>query len=100
MNSSKHLPSASSFVGHVRNGVIVPDVAVPLNEGQAVRVEPVNEGMETESAQQRVERIARLQQLFDAWTEEDSQLSDEEAGRLQIALEQNRGLSFRSPQLD
>lgn len=96
----KYLPSASSFVGHVKNGVIVPDVAVPLNEGQIVRVEPVNEGMETESAQQRVERIARLQQLFDAWTEEDSQLSDEEAGRLQIALEQNRGLSLRSPRLD
>ncbi len=80
--------------------MIVPDEAVSLNEGQAVRVEPINERVEAETATERADRVQRLQQLFDEWTAEDSQLSDEEADRLRIALEQNRGMSFRTPQLD
>ena len=52
--------------------------------------------METE----RADRLRRLQQLFAEWTDEDARLSDEEADRLQSALEENHGLRFRSPKLD
>jgi hypothetical protein len=85
------------YTGHVKNGVIVLDAQVNLDEGQAVRVEPLsNAPLDA----QRAERIRQLQQLFSAWTVEDGRLTDEEADRLRAALEQHRGLGFRSPALD
>lgn len=44
----------------------------------------------------QVERLQTLRQLFFEWTLEDRQLSLKEADRLHVALEQNRGLLFRS----
>jgi hypothetical protein len=44
----------------------------------------------------QVERLQTLRQLFFEWTLEDRQLSLKEADRLHVALEQNRGLRFRS----
>ena len=58
--------------------------------GQAVRIEPLAD---------TTERMLQLQQLFDQWTQEDGQLSPEDADRLHIALEQSQGLKFRTPEL-
>lgn len=84
-----------AYTGHVKNGVIVLDAQITLDEGQAVRVEPV---APIDAA--RADRLRQLQQLFTQWTEEDGLLTDEEAGRLHAALDQSRGLEFRSPALD
>ena len=48
----------------------------------------------------RAERLRLLQQLFTQWTEEDAQLSDQDADRLDTALEPQRGVQFRSPTID
>jgi hypothetical protein len=97
MDKTERDRTPQSYTGHVHNGVIVLDADVRLAEGQAVRVEPLGAPL-TES--ERAERVRRLKQLFHQWREEDSQLSDEEGDRLRIALEQNRGLSFRPVDLD
>ncbi len=44
--------------------------------------------------------VRMLQELFTGWTEEDAQLTDEEADRLRNALEQDRRPRLRSPILD
>ncbi len=93
-------PMPFSLTGHVRNGVVVPDDQVPLPEGQTVRIEPISPGTPSAEEAQRAERVQRLQQLFAEWTEEDVRLSDEEADCLHRALEQQRGIQFRSPTLD
>gem|GEM_PF-2720258 len=92
--------SASAFIGHVKNGVVVLDAQIALKDGQAVRVEPLGQGAETQLDAERADRLRQLQQLFAEWTEEDGRLSDEDADRLHTALEGNPGLSFRSPTLD
>ena len=84
-----------AYTGHVKNGVIVLDAQITLDEGQAVRVEPV-----ASVDAGRADRLCQLQQLFTQWTEEDGQLTDEEANRLHAALDHSRGLELRSPQLD
>jgi hypothetical protein len=89
--------TSSPHFGHVKNGVVVLDTPLKLKEGQAVRVEPVEDEMERQAD---TDRVRGLQQLFAEWTEEDAKLSNEEADRLHIALEQNRGLRFQSPTLD
>ena len=100
MKPSEALPSPA-YIGHVKNGIVVLDAQVPLREGQTVRVEPLDNGMDTQLVdQEQADRGRQLQQLFAEWTEEDSKLSDEEADRLHSALEQSCGLSFRSPKLD
>jgi hypothetical protein len=90
--------TSASYVGHVKNGVVVLDSHVVLKEGQAVRVEALPASAQPQH--ERTDRARRLQQLLAEWAEEDGKLSDEEAGRLQSALSQNRGLGFRSPMLD
>jgi hypothetical protein len=97
MEKTERQPLPQSYTGHVENGVIVLDAPIRLPEGQAVRVEPLNVVL-TES--DRSDRVRQLKQLFHQWTEEDSNLSEEEADRLRVALEENRGLRFRSPDLD
>jgi hypothetical protein len=100
MKQPEDAPAATSYIGHVRNGVVVLDGPVTLREGQVVRVEPIGEKMGTPPDIERTDRVQQLQQLFAKWTEEDGELSDEEADGLRTALEQSRGLSFRSPKLD
>jgi hypothetical protein len=97
MDKTERQPLPQSYTGHVENGVIVLDASIRLPEGQAVRVEPLNVLL-TES--DRSDRVRQLKQLFHQWTEEDSNLSEEEADRLRVALEENGGLRFRSPDLD
>ena len=92
--------SPASYLGHVKNGVVVLDTQVALNDGQAVRVEPLGPGTGAKLDTERADRVRQLQQYFAEWTVEDGKLSDAEADRLHAALEQNRGLSFRSPTLD
>lgn len=89
--------ASQAYTGHVKNGVIVLDGQVNLNEGQTVRVEPLAQGPVDG---ERAERVRQLQQLFAQWTDEDGKLSDEEADRLRAALDQSRGLSLRSSALD
>ena len=89
--------SAQTYTGHVKNGVIVLDAQVTLDEGQAVRVEPLTD---SPLAALQAQRVHQLQELFAEWTEEDGRLTDEDADRLRTALQQNRGLGFRSPALD
>lgn len=96
MNSSTTESPSPSYLGHVKNGVIVVDAMVTLSEGQAVRIAPLVE----EIAAPIADQLQRMKTLFAQWDEEDSSLTDEEADRLQLALQQNRGLSFRTPQLD
>ena len=100
MKNSETPSPASSYIGHVKNGVIIIDAQISLQDGQAVRVEPLGPQTETPIDAERAERVGRLQQLFTQWTDEDATLSDEEADRLQSALAENHGLRFRSPTLD
>jgi hypothetical protein len=90
--------TSASYIGHVKNGVVVLDSNVVLTDGQAVRVEPLPAS--APQKHEREDRVRRLQRVLAEWTEEDSKLSDEEADRLHSALAQNHGLSFRSPLLD
>ena len=46
----------------------------------------------------RMERVRQLQSLFQQWTEEDALLSNEEADRLRLALNNSQGLQFRVPE--
>lgn len=91
--------SSVSHVAHVKNGVVVLDTQVVLNDGQAVRVEPLGPGTGMQFDIERADRLRQLQQLFAEWTVEDGKLSDAEADLLHAALEQNLGISFRSPTL-
>ena len=100
MKIPETLPSASSYVGHVRNGVIVPDANFALTEGLAVRFEPLEQELVTPISDERADQLQQMQKLFAQWDEEDSNISDEDAESFHQALEQNRGLSFRIPQLD
>ncbi|MFL5330493.1 MAG: hypothetical protein ACJ8C4_16440 [Gemmataceae bacterium] len=93
MNESEPMP-ATPQIGHVKNGVVVLDAPGALPEGQTVRVEPVPEAEAKVEAERR-DRIQQLQQLFDEWTDEDGKLTDEEANRLRVALDDSRGLHFR-----
>src|SRR5262245_56134451 len=99
MNS--RMPSTGPYyIGHVKNGVIILDAPTSLTEGQAVRVEPLEQGADASRAMDSAVRIQQLQRLFAEWTEEDGKLSGEEADRLHAGLEQTSGLGFRSPKLD
>ncbi len=79
MRESESSAPAGSYIGHVKNGVVVLDMQVSLQEGQAVRVEPLEQEKPTHLNQERADRVRRLQQLFSEWTEEDAKLSDEDA---------------------
>ena len=48
----------------------------------------------------RIELLEKLRELCEQWTQEDGQLSLEEADRLHVALGQNRGLRYRSLDLN
>src|SRR5437763_539846 len=98
MKPSETPAPAPSYIAHVKDGVVVIDARLP--DGRAVRVEPLAPGANTPVDAERDERVRRLQQLFAVWTDEDAKLSDEEADRLQAALEGNRGLNLWSPALD
>lgn len=100
MKNSESPQSVASYVGHIKNGVVVLDTAIPLRDGQAVRVEPLGDRAQSPLEADRANRLHRLQQLFTQWTEEDAQLPGEQADLLQHALEQNQGMRFRSPTLD
>ena len=97
MSPTETLSPPPSYIGHVRNGVVVLDQNAPLTEGQAVRVEPVASQAMLDA--DRMERVRQLQSLFQQWTEEDAQLSNEEADRLRLALNSSQGLQFRVPEL-
>lgn len=101
MNPAETLSPSPSYIGHVRNGLVVLDAQVSLVEGQAVRVEPLQVSSATTSMldAELSDRVHRVQKMFDEWTREDNLLSDEEADRLHVALEENRGLEFRAPDL-
>jgi hypothetical protein len=88
-------PLLSSFSGHVKNGVVVLDPGTSLPEGLSVRIEPIEENSPTNGS-----LLKGMQTLFTQWSEEDGQLSNEEADRLQIALEQNRGVTLRNFELE
>jgi hypothetical protein len=96
MKPSETPAPPASYIGHVKDGVVVFDAHVSLPDGQAVRVEPLGEAPLT---QERADQVRRLQQLFAEWTEEDGKLSEEEAERLHTALERSPRLRFRSPEL-
>jgi hypothetical protein len=100
MKNSEPNSPASSFTGHVKNGVIVLDVNIDLQDGLPVRVEPLASGQGAQIDLSRAEHVRRVQELFAQWTEEDGKLSDEEAGRLRTALEESRGLQFGAPMLE
>ena len=92
-------PSASFYIGHVRNGVVVLDSDVPaLPEGQTVRVEPV-EDSDYFVERKRIDALCRLRILFKQWTDEDSLLLPDDSDQLRLALNQNKGLTFRRPGL-
>ena len=90
-----------TYLGHVKNGVVhfdptPTDGNVPCVDGQAVKVEPII----SDSAHDRARRLSELQRRFAEWTEEDGQLSDEQADCLQAALEKVGRLTLRQPDID
>jgi hypothetical protein len=97
MNSSEHPSPSRSYIGHIKNGVVVLDGDVPLSEGQSVRVEPIDE---RPGAAPTLERAREVQRLFNEWTDEDGRLPSEEADRLEMALGENMGFELRSPSVD
>lgn len=97
MKPSEQPSSPPSYLGHVKNGVLVPDVHSNLVEGQAVRIEPLGQEPPTSLEREQADRVRQLQRLFEQWTAEDGQLADEEADRLRIALKADCALTFRSP---
>ena len=100
MKPSEAPSPVPSYTGHVRNGVVILDGQVPLQDGQAVRVEPLAPGAAAPVAAEPSDRVQELQRLFAAWTEEDAALSDDEADQLQTELEQRRRLRFGSAEPD
>ena len=97
MSTTKTFPPPPSYIGHVRNGVVVLDHHASLSEGQAVRVEPLATPATLDA--DRMNRLQKMRQLFEQWTEEDRQLTPEEADRLHSALDQSHGLEFRVPEV-
>lgn len=89
--------AATSYLGHVENGVVVFDTSAPFLEGQIVRVEPVDADM---ADPDRDERIRQLQALFATWDEEDAKLSECDSALLSEGLATNPGLKFKVPDLD
>ena len=101
MNPAETLSPVPSYVGHVRNGLVVLDADASLIEGQAVRVEPL-QVPSAEAGRMDAELSARVQKMrtiFEQWTQEDSQVSPEVAEEFHRALETNRGLEFQTPNL-
>jgi hypothetical protein len=86
------------YFGHVKNGVILLDTEASLPEGQAVRVEALPE--QPAISEETADRLQRMRTLFAQWREEDGHLTDDQAERLETALQQNRGLTLRLPKLD
>ena len=101
MNPSETLSPSPSYIGHVRNGIVVLDADASFIEGQAVRVEPLQVpsteagGMDSELAA----RVQKIRTIFEQWTQEDSHVSPEVAEEFHLALEANRGLEFQTPDL-
>ena len=100
MKNSETSASASSYIGHVKNGVVVLDAHVDLADGQTVRVEPLGPEGTTLIRNERVAQLQQMQELFSQWDEEDSQISTDDAESFHNALKQNRGLCFRTPKMD
>jgi hypothetical protein len=86
----------TAYLGHVKHGVIILDTDAVLTEGQAVRVLPLPMELSTTPTGERAEQLQRMKTLFAQWDEEDQSLSDEEAARLQNALQENGRLAFRT----
>ena len=101
MNPTETLLPVPSYIGHVRNGLVVLDADASLAEGQAVRVEPLQVssaeagGMDAELAA----RVQKIRAIFEQWSQEDSEVSPEVAEEFHLALEANRGLEFQTPDL-
>ena len=97
MTSTEALSPATSYIGHVRNGVVILDRDASLSEGQAVRVEPL--ATQATSDADRLNRLQKMRNLFEQWTEEDRRLTPDAADRLLATLDQNQGLEFRVPKV-
>ncbi len=100
MKQSENLPSGTPLVGHVKNGVIIVEGNAAFVEGQAVRIEPLPRETTLPTAEACEEKLNRMESHFAQSDEEDSKITDEEADRLRVALQQNPRLSFRIPKLD
>ncbi len=92
--------SPTPYVGQVRNGVVAFDAHVPIADGQIVRVEPLPCRNDVRADSDRADRVRQLQKSFGDWNEEESQLTDEEADRLDTALAQHARLTLWSAKLD
>ena len=82
-----------TYLGHVRHGMIVPDVPIPLAEGTPVRFEKLQE-VEPETT--LAEKRKQFDELINKWDEEDANVTDEEAMAFQQELAKDRGLRFHS----
>jgi hypothetical protein len=80
----------TSFIGHVRNGVVALKGAVSLADGQSVRVELPGGGTGDRNKADGGDRVRQLQLLFADWTEEEGKLADEEVDRFRVALDRNQ----------
>lgn len=99
MNPLETASAPVAYTGRVKNGVVVLDAQISLSEGQEVRVEPVQPKSPAVS-EARTAQVEAMKRMFAEWDEEDSKLSDEEADRLHVALQQSPRLTFRTPKLD
>lgn len=95
MNTTPTETLSSTYLGRFQNGVVVLYTRNTLNEGQVVRIEPLDEIAPGKMSAERIEQLRRMKSLFEQWDAEDHQLSDEEAECLQIALQQSRGMALR-----
>jgi hypothetical protein len=99
MNPLEPLSAPTSYRGHVKNGVVILDTEVMLSEGQEVRVEPLHPNSQPVGDAQAVQ-LDEMKKVFAQWDEEDNQVPDEVAEEFHQSLQENHGLSFRTPKLD
>lgn len=80
-----------TLLGHVKNGVVVLDTQVNLEEGTPVRVET----LVGDEQQRRAERYQQLLRRLNEWNEQDAANDGHLGDVLQEGLAADHGIRFR-----
>lgn len=83
-----------TYLGHVKNGVIVLDAPATLGEGTPVRVESLAGARIDAEKQHRGEHYRALLQRLQEWNREDADEEGRLGDVLQTELAADRGIRF------
>ena len=95
MNATLIPIPGTSQRGHVRDGIVVLDMPISMEDGQAVEVIPIVRESSTVDEIERTQQLKRMKETFAQWAEEDRDLTEHDADVLERALNENRGIRFR-----